>query len=177
VRLGLGLALGQAVAVPLTLSERLARALVGLQSGRPQPTPKLAGCRLSATQLTLVFDAALLGGEGVVVQAPIPGALVPLELQTMPWNASVTGWVHAAALVVVNATAVAVPLEPGTIPSAVRYAWGDYACCPGMAADTFFCPPTACPIVTSATTEPAVPFWAAIVGGKCQCDLPWVCDA
>ena len=55
-------------------------------------------------------------------------------------------------------------------------AWGDYPCCPGLDKATAFCPPAACPIMSAVTKEPAVPFWAKIVGGKCQCDAPWTCD-
>lgn len=163
--------------------ERLARALVGLQQGKPQPTPKLAGCRLAGQQLVLTFDAQLLGAEAVSLQ-PYPlwsASFIPLEFQIAPANETdgSSGWVFASALAVANATSVVATLPPGVgvAPTAVRYAWGDYACCPGMDASTFFCPPTSCPIVTSGTTEPAVPFWAAIVGGRCECDEPWDCSA
>jgi hypothetical protein len=159
---------------------RLARALVGMLQGKPQPTPKLAGCRLAGQRLVLSFDAPLLGGEAVVLQAPVPGTFVPLEFQVANANVSAgtSGWVFAASLEAVNATAVAAVLPPGAgTPTAVRYAWGDYACCPGMNASTFFCPPTSCPIVTSVSQEPAVPFWASIDGGQCHCTPPWSCDA
>ncbi len=164
------------------VGERLARALVGMQTGKPQPTPKLAGCRLADQTVTLTFDAALLGAETVALQ-PWPlwaPSFIPLEFLVAQPNASSqsSGWVYAASLAVVNATSVAATLPPGVgAPTGVRYAWGDYACCPGMNATTFFCPPTSCPIVTSVTTEPAVPFWAAIVSGACQCDAPWDCSA
>ena len=124
---------------------RLARALAGMLQGKPQPTPKLAGCRLAGQRLVLSFDAPLLGGEAVALQAPVPGTFVPLEIQIAPANVSAgsSGWVYAVALEAVNATSVAAVLPPGAgPPSAVRYAWGDYACCPGMNASTFFCPPT-----------------------------------
>ena len=165
------------------IGARLARALLGMQAGRPQPTPKLAGCRLAGQQLTLTFDAALLGGQAVRLQPPLwAPALLPLEFQVAPWNRSdgSSGWVRASALAVAGPGAVTATLPPGSAaPTAVRYAWGDYACCPGMDAATFFCPPTACPIVAGAegSEEPAVPFWAAIVGGRCQCDAPWDCSA
>lgn len=163
------------------VGERLARALIGLQTGTPQPTPKLSGCRLAGQTLTLSFDAAMLGAEGVALQPPLwAPSFIPLEfLVGAPSAANRTsGWVYAASLEVVNATSVAATLPPGAgAPTGVRYAWGDYACCPGMNATTFFCPPTSCPIVSSVSVEPAVPFWAAIVGGKCVCDAPWDCSA
>lgn len=164
------------------VGERLARALVGMQTGAPQPTPKLAGCRLAGQQLVLSFDLQLLGAEAVSLQ-PYPlwsPTFIPLEFRVAAANETdgSSGWVYAAALATVNATSVAATLPPGVgAPTAVRYAWGDYACCPGMNASTFFCPPSACPIVTSSTQEPAVPFWAAIVGGRCECDAPWDCSA
>lgn len=47
---------------------------------------------------------------------------------------------------------------------------------PGAAGSTYFCPNGGCPIVTAGSREPAVPFWASIVGGRCTCEAPWVCD-
>lgn len=109
------------------IGERLARALLALQQGQPQPTPKLAGCRLeSATKrLVLSFDEALLNGEAVGLQAPGPG-LVPLEFRVgAPTNAS-TGWVYADSLEPINRTSIAAVLPPGVgTPSAVRYAFGE----------------------------------------------------
>jgi hypothetical protein len=171
-----------------TVGKRLARAAHGLMlpTPTPQPTPKLSGCRLVGTgadaRLTLHFDRTLLGGEAVSLQPPGPGR-VPLELQVGPAVASgpgnTSGWVYAAGLAVVNSTAITVTLPPGAaVPTAVRYAWGDYPCCPGLDQATFFCPPAACPIVSGATHEPAVPFYARIVaGGRCECDAPWDCSA
>jgi len=160
------------------IGERLARALLGLQAGRPQPTPKLSGCRLGGQRLVLSFDQALLGGESVALQAPGPG-LVPLEFRVGPATANSTGWVFATSLEQVDATSVAALLPEGAAaPDAVRYAWASSPCCPGMDPSTGFCPPSACPVVTSKTAEPAVPFWAAITSeGHCKCDAPWSCDA
>ena len=168
----------------LTVGERLARGAFGLMQSppKPQPTPKLSGCRLQKGRLVLSFDRGLLGGEAVALQAPGPGE-IPLELRvgpgvpTGPHNTS--GWVYAATLAQVNDTAIAVALPPGASTlTAVRYAWADQPCCPGLDKETGFCPPAACPIVTAATKEPAVPFWARIVeGGRCRCDAPWDCGA
>jgi hypothetical protein len=168
----------------LDVGKRLARAAFGLMQTppRPQPVPTLAGCRLVSSQtLVLVFDHGLLGGENVGLQPRGPGE-IPLELRvgpgvpTGPSNSS--GWVFAAGLKVINATAIEVTLPAGSpTPTAVRYAWGDYPCCPGLDPSTFFCPSAACPIVSSTTKEPAVPFWAYVEGGRCRCDAPWRCDA
>ena len=162
----------------LQIGQRLARGFLALERGATASTAKLAGCRLDAGgALTLTFDAALLAGEAVRVQAGAPG-LVPLEVRTGPPTNTSSGWVRALGRSALNATTVAVALPPGGgAPDAVRYAWADYPCCPGMNTTTGFCPPEACPLVTSASAEPAVPFYAFIVGGRCECEAPWVCDA
>lgn len=168
-----------------TVGLRLGRAAFGLMqpTPKPQPAPKLAGCRLDSDgALTLTFDALLLGGEAVSLQSPGPG-LVPLELKvgegipTGPRNTS--GWVYASSLSLLNSTSISVQIPPGSPrPTALRYAWGNYPCCPGLEQDTAFCPPAACPIVTAESKEPAVPFWAYIdANGKCRCDAPWDCSA
>lgn len=161
------------------IGQRLARGFLGLQTGGASAA-KLAGCRLDAASgaLTLTFDAALLRGEALSVQAGVPG-LVPLQVRTGPPTDNSTGWVFALALRVLNDTTVAVDLPPGATQNAtaVRYAWADVPCCPGLDMSTYFCPAAACPLVTSVAKEPAVPFWATIVGGKCVCEAPWVCDA
>lgn len=159
----------------------MARAAFGLMQSppRPQPTPKLSGCRVTAGSIVVTFDAALLGGEAVTLQPPGPG-LVPFEAYVGPADAQNTGWVYAAALRVVNATSIAVdlPANVTTTPTALRYMWGNYPCCPGLDRSASFCPPGLCaPIVTQTTKEPAVPFWAHVEGGKCRCDAPWTCDA
>ena len=52
--------------------------------------------------------------------------------------------------------------------TAVRYAWGENPCCPGLDRSVLPCPPNSCPIQTWNSTMPAVPFWATIVDGKCS---------
>lgn len=160
----------------LQIGQRFARGYLALQGGAAAPVAKLAGCRLAGAALTLTFDAALLGPEAVRVQTGAPG-LLPLQVRTGPPTDTTSGWVYALGMRAVNATAVEVSLPQGAAPDAVRYAWADYPCCPGLNASTFFCPPEACPLVTSGTAEPAVPFYATIVAGKCVCEAPWVCDA
>lgn len=164
------------------VGERLARALIGLQLGKPQATPKFAGCRFAAgaQQVTLIFDAGILGAEAVFLQDRVPGSYIPLEFQIAPANGTTgtSGWVYASSLRLINGTSISALMPPNSgTPTAVRYAWGDYVCCPGMDEATFFCPPSSCPIVTSATKEPAVPFWAVLENGKCVCDAPWECTA
>jgi hypothetical protein len=166
------------------VGQRLARAYVALQErGVQTAIPKLSGCRLQLSGrgdavLTLSFDAALLQGEAVSLQSTQLPGLIPLEVRVGQPTSNTSGWVYAQGLQVLNATAITVTLPQGTAPpDAVRYAWGNFPCCPGQNASTYFCPNAGCPIVTSASSEPAVPFWAYIVRGQCVCEAPWVCDA
>ena len=169
----------------LQIGQRLALGFRAVEAGVAAPVAKLAGCRLGADgALTLVFDAALLRGEAVRVQTGAPG-LLPLEVRAGPPTNVSSGWVRALSLRALNESAVAVGLPPGLppgAPDAVRYAWANTPCCPGLLAETFFCPPEACPLSTpaaagDATSEPAVPFFALIVGGRCECEAPWDCSA
>ena len=85
----------------------------------------------------------------------------------------------------------------GAAPTAVRYGAGagSYGTGPGVSNAAICCgpfqdvgrspcPPASCPLKSSATTGgqlatelPAAPFVAAIVGGRCVCAAPQVCDA
>lgn len=169
----------------LQIGQRLARGYLAVEAGRVAPLAKLAGCRLMGSggsdpfSLTLTFDATLLGAESVAVQRIVPGGLLPLQVRVGGATNVSSGWVYALGLTAINATSVTVflPLVEAP-PNAVRYAWADSPCCPLLNASTGFCPPEACPIVTSENTaEPAVPFYALIVGGKCVCEAPWDCGA
>jgi hypothetical protein len=51
--------------------------------------------------------------------------------------------------------------------TAVRYAFRDDPCCPGIDRSVVPCPPGSCPIQGYNSTLPAVPFVATIKGGKC----------
>merc|ERR1712183_399990 len=51
--------------------------------------------------------------------------------------------------------------------TAVRYAFRDYPCCPGINRQTVPCPLASCPIQGYNSTLPAVPFIAKVVGGTC----------
>jgi len=58
---------------------------------------------------------------------------------------------------------------------AIRYAWeGD--CCTENPPTSDPCPVATCPLMGSASNLPANPFVAHIVGGKCKCVAPQVCD-
>jgi hypothetical protein len=71
-----------------------------------------------------------------------------------------------------------VDLSPlnGSVPTAVRYAWGIFDCC-DYSDDNLYITHGCianCPIMSSSAL-PANPFMAKITGGKCQCVAPQVC--
>ena len=58
---------------------------------------------------------------------------------------------------------------------AIRYGWtGD--CCSENPPTSDPCPIGICPLVGTVSNLPANPFVAHIVGGKCKCVAPQVCD-
>ena len=69
----------------------------------------------------------------------------------------------------------------GSEPLAIRYAWEDEqkSCCladSGLHSALYPCLEASCPIKTKRGMLPANPFMAAIVGGRCKCVPPQVCD-
>ena len=71
--------------------------------------------------------------------------------------------------------------EVAAAVTGVRYArWAKVShpvCCGDIDFSFSPCPPNSCPISSSASDLPAMPFEAEIVGGKCKCLDPQVCDA
>ena len=65
---------------------------------------------------------------------------------------------------------------PGFELPGVRYAMEDATCCQHYAPTSGPCPVASCPIMGRASRLPANPFLARIVGGKCACIPPQVCD-
>merc|ERR1712039_1004101 len=51
--------------------------------------------------------------------------------------------------------------------TAIRYAFRDYPCCPGIDRSAVPCPLGSCPLQGYNSTLPAVPFVAKIVAGQC----------
>ena len=58
----------------------------------------------------------------------------------------------------------------------IRYAWQDDACCGTLNLKDNPCPMNLCPIITSKTKLPALPFKAQIIDNKCKCYAPQKCD-
>lgn len=89
-------------------------------------------------------------------------------------------WIMLNFTLASSGTGVEVDLSPlnGSVPTAVRYAWGIVQCCNhadptlyvthGCIAD--------CPIYSATAGLPANPFQARIVNNKCECVAPQVCS-
>eukprot|EP01084_Bolivina_argentea_P222156 376096_1 len=58
----------------------------------------------------------------------------------------------------------------------ISYAFSDYPCCGDLDRKFHPCPMNMCPIITSKSRLPAIPFQAKIVNNKCQCIPPQKCD-
>jgi hypothetical protein len=174
---------------------RLAAAALALAYGKGGAVtgPTLTGCAVVAGTLRLAFDAARFGGGALQVR-PYDAARRALSgLSVLVNSTDVFGtgaWVGLN-VVLAGAAAVDVDLAPlgGAAPQAVKYAWGptggppdtgDVVCC-DAATDKDLCTPGACPLFVSQPLAPfgglpANPFLAQIVGGKCVCPEPNVCD-
>ena len=74
------------------------------------------------------------------------------------------------------ARAAAAPGSTGAIYG-IRYAMEDATCCQHYAPTSEPCPTASCPLMGKASRFPANPFMARVVGGRCECIFPQVCDA
>lgn len=150
------------------LGQRLANAALAVAYGDKQAhtQPTLSGCSVSTDGRSIVvsFDAQRLGGDTVLVQkysAAQEGASAMEVLDTATGNWSFVD-VQAA-----SASSVKVLLKAGISAVSIRYAWGDNPCCGSNNRTVTPCPPASCPLLTKRTSEPAVPFQAAIKDGTC----------
>jgi hypothetical protein len=104
------------------------------------------------------------GGDGVTVY---------------PTGTLDSGWVLLNFTAAPSGTAITVDLSPlhGAAPTAVRYAWGGVTCCDDTDPTLYVTHGciAGCPIMSSSGL-PANPFAAKIVGGRCECVAPQVCD-
>ena len=87
-----------------------------------------------------------------------------------------------------NATGdVLAALPTGGVPTAVQYGHlspkshpqngHDKLCCGNRDFTKSGCAPESCPLSAALSRLPAMPFHARIVGSKCSCFAPQVCDA
>jgi hypothetical protein len=68
--------------------------------------------------------------------------------------------------------------KSGGVAFAIRYAWDRNGCCEGLPSVLAGgpCPIASCPLMAKTAQLPANPFKAKIIGGKCHCIAPQVCD-
>jgi hypothetical protein len=184
---------------------RLAQAAAATVYGKPGAFtgPTLAGCRVGAGGLTVTvtFNSSLLGGDAVQVQAYPPAfnnvSASALAVLVDPngfcfqgdgrhciddgsggagANATDSGWVFVdVAEATANSVTVDLARSGGAIYG-IRYAMEDATCCQHFAPTALPCPVASCPLMGRASRLPANPFMARVVGGKCVCIPPQVCD-
>jgi hypothetical protein len=173
----------------------------------PVTGPTLSGCsaNIGAGTIAVSFNVSLLRGDAVAV-APFNTdasgwgtneanafmvCLLPTGRVGSPTDCAGDSslWSPAAAAADGTGAGAALTLTPaqraaGTL-AALRYGWpidgnspGD-TCCPGknVTGSLEACTPAACPVKAAPSLLPANPFFALIVGGKCQCMPPQTCDA
>ena len=165
--------------------------------------PTLSGCSVSGMSITVKFNAQLLGADAVQVQAYPPAysnvSASALAVLVNPNGFCFQGskgkcfddgsgsagpnatdsardWVYVD---IAQATASSITVDlsrSGGVAYGVRYAMEDATCCQHYAPTSGPCPVASCPIMGRASRLPANPFLARIVGGKCACIPPQVCD-
>lgn len=125
---------------------------------------------------------------------PTASAMTPVSSGrfSATFNPYQSQWKPAALVAGSSPSSVIVDLSSaalrGKAPLAVRLAWplaggvrgvDADTCCPTRAIQDGhgICMPGGCPLYSAISELPANPFFAAIVGGKCQCEAPQVCDA
>ena len=185
------------------LAQTAGVAVYGLPGAYTGPT--LSGCRVDAASntVTVTFDASLLGSDSVEVQAYPPAynnvSSSWLSVLVKPEgfcfqgsrgkcfddgsgsagpNAtdSLSDWVYVD-IAEASANSITVDLaRSGGAIFGIRYAMEDNFCCSKYAPTSGPCDVGSCPLRGKASRLPANPFLARIVGGKCSCIPPQVCD-
>jgi hypothetical protein len=166
--------------------------------------PTLSGCRVNAGggSVTVSFDAALLAGDAVQVQAYPPAynnvSASALAVLVDPKgfcfqssgrsciddgtgsagaNETDSGWVYVD-IAEASPSSITVDLtRSGAQIYGIRYAMADETCCAHYAPSSNPCPVASCPLMGRASRLPANPFMAHIVDGKCVCIPPQQCNA
>ena len=184
------------------LAQSAGVAVYGLPGAATGPT--LSGCRVNAgsNTVTVTFNASLLGADSVEVQGYPPafnnvsasslavlvnpngfcfqsgagGRCVDDGSGAAGANATDSGWVYVD-VAAATATSITVDLaRSGGAIYGIRYAMEDVFCCHYYAPTSAPCPVASCPLMGKASRFPANPFMARVVGGKCVCIPPQVCD-
>ena len=171
---------------------------------QPFVGPVLAGCALerNGTVLRLKFDAELLKGDTVALReynqmdrASVTwvkmGESPPIDADRnwrydnrAPWWGDDESWTNVD--ISLDGGDVLALLPSGVRPTAVQYGHlspkghpqngHDKICCGDRDFTKGGCPPESCPLSATASRLPAMPFHARIIGGKCKCFAPQVCD-
>ena len=153
----------------------------------------ILGCSLQGSKLTLSFqitgarklsvrpyNRSNVGLSATSVRDGASGQWVPVHIQSGPSPGTVVVELGSSGL------------SAGTLPTAVRYAWGgtgggssptpngdDISCCEGDGVEQP-CLPAQCPLLVPEPLAPfgvlpVDPFIAEIQGGKCVCPEPQMC--
>jgi hypothetical protein len=187
--------------VGLRLAQSAAVTVYGLPGAFTGPT--ISGCRVNAgsNTVTVTFNASLLASDSVEVQAYPPAynnvsasAMAVLVNPkgycfqgkgghcfddgsgTAAPDETDSGWVYVD---IAEATANSITVDltrSGSTIYGLRYAMEDATCCQHYAPTSEPCNVASCPLMGKASRLPANPFMAHIVGGKCVCMPPQVCD-
>ena len=174
----------------LVISTRAARAAAVLGYGAPGPYtgPVISGCSLSSDKksIEIHFNKTLLTStDKVIVQeynsSDNASAMLVTAMENppmIPEGHKDTNWSYVDVKINEGADGVVIDLSVlnGEIPTALSYAWHDYPCCGTLDRSLAPCPMGSCPIMGSPSMLPAVPFFALIKNGKCQCVPPQTCD-
>ena len=166
--------------------------------------PVISGCEVVGEKLKVKFNQTLLKSAVAVrdynrtekasvmwvLSEPVPSdADKNYQYQNrQPWWGDSAKWVNVDIDADPNdKAAVLVTLPPGQPITAIKYghmspkghpqSGEDKICCGDRDFATHPCAPESCPISSGVGADklPAMPFHAAIVGGKCKCFAPQVC--
>jgi len=123
------------------------------------------------------FEVQLNGGhtqnmtDGIWLPARLQSKCSPQGTDHVRPGRGGCNWNYTTSTKIHGWDQVIVPL-PGGLDIAnitgIRYAWGDFPCCPTINRRVIPCPPNSCPIQSFNSTMPAVPFWATVKSGKCD---------
>lgn len=178
----------------LPVARRLAKSAHALFYGGLGPVtgPVLAGCTVVGSTIQLRFNSSLLRGDSLLIQpyntSAMASAMEVMINGTLPKAVAPGIWLGAQIRAgggggtgIAEAPVIVVDISHlnGTAPLGVRYAWGSSPCClnfPLYPQGDQPCLPASCPLMGTPSTLPAMPFQAAIVGGRCECTPPQRCD-
>jgi hypothetical protein len=145
-------------------------AVLNKTSGKPIPLPnKWPG--------VYEYCPKWAGGVGDILPPPPPPPAIPLPIPAPPQLD--TQWILLNYTLGTDGTSLDVDLTPlnGSMPTAVKYAWGIIDCCDYSDPNLYIthgCV-AACPVMAS-SGYPANPFMAKITAaGTCECIAPQVC--